>query len=303
MMVGLRIANFLLFVFSCFMVADIGNRLIEGALTPIEAPPAPAAARTGASEPSWTDRQVILDRNLVGSGKGEPQIDVNALLEAFADQDLEETKLPLTLLGTIASSDQRVASAALQNNASRKHEVVKVGDRLQQFPDVEVIAIHRQRVVLNNKGRREELKIDDEGPAVAARRPPPRRKSRASRRRSRRADRESLQDRLAKLAETGGGRNAAAVFTGGKARPHFEDGEMVGLQLTDLKPDGIYDKLGFLDGDVVTSINGQKIDSPSSSQDLFKALREGESLEAEVLRADGTIETKSIPISEIMKNL
>jgi type II secretion system protein C len=283
--VGIRIANAALFVLSCFLVANVINEASESALTPVGPPVLPQHESVEARDRGWNVRKTILDRNLFGA-----QVGTIPTVVVESTEQLEKTRLPLRLLGTISSSDQTVASAAIEDTGSRQHEVVKVGDNLKRHSDVEVIRIDRKRVILQNGTRQEELLLAEETPTNISKRPSRKKpkRSRRSARRSRKEDKQGLEDKLEALSQAGGGRNAAAIFTGGKAVPKYQDGEMIGLELSDVKQDGFYDKLGYQDGDVVTTINGMKVDNPSATQELFKALRDSPSIAITKRGADGS---------------
>jgi len=232
----------------------------------------------------WEDRQVILERNLFGA----QVVDAPAPPDPEPDEPMEETRLPLKLLGTIASDDQRVASAAIESNQTRQHEVVKVGDTLTAHAGVSVERIERGRVVLRNDGKREVLTLDEEALGRMASAPPP--SSRRSARRSRVA-RSTVRDRLEELTQDGGPRSPAAIFSQARILPKYEDGSMVGIELSKIKPDSFYEKVGLQEGDIVTSLNGVPIDNPSASKQLLEAFTSADTLSAEVRRADGSMET------------
>jgi len=307
---ALRIANVALFVLSCFLVANVINQLSSAALAPTHAAALPLSAAVDPTQRDWTARKAILDRNLFGAQVVSKQVEVVA---APPDEELKKTKLPLKLLGTIASSDDSsVSSAAIEDTSTRKHEVVKIGDHLKKHTDVQVVGIERKRVILQNGAQREELVLSETAsPQVsAAASKPSGRSKRASRRRASRrsrtetppeGDENSLEKRLKSLADEGGGRNAAAIFTGGKALPKYENGEMVGLEISEVKNSGFYDKLGLGDGDVVTEINGMKVDNPSATQELFRIFRDEENIQAQVMASDGSSREIKLPREELMK--
>ncbi|HIC68617.1 MAG TPA: hypothetical protein EYO90_03700, partial [Candidatus Latescibacteria bacterium] len=74
---------------------------------------------------------------------------------------VEETKLPLILLATIAAIETDLSRAAIHDQRTRVDEVVRPGDTLENHPNVTVDRIERGRVVLLNRGRREELTLAD----------------------------------------------------------------------------------------------------------------------------------------------
>jgi general secretion pathway protein C len=289
---GIRLANVAFFVLSCSVVANVVNQVGGSMLVPDEPVAMPVAEAGLAPQPTWAARRAILDRNLFGA-----QVVSDQAPPPEPDEDLQATRLPLRLLGTIASEDPVAASAAIENTTTRKHEVVRVGDTLERNEGVEVIRIERGRVILQNGARREELKLSDQ--IVAATKT----KSRSQRRTSRRARREqsssSVRDRLSELAEQGDARSPAAIFSQARILPKYEDGEMVGIELSKIKPDSFYEKVGLEEGDLVTEINGMKIDNPAASKELLEAFTKADALQGKIRKPDGSIVEVSIDAEEL----
>ena len=71
---GIRIANLLLFALSCFLVANIINQVGAFSLIPVDRPALrPAMPSTDSARP-WSKHQQILDRNLFGAQVIEEEI-------------------------------------------------------------------------------------------------------------------------------------------------------------------------------------------------------------------------------------
>ncbi|MCS5636052.1 MAG: hypothetical protein NZ990_06010 [Myxococcota bacterium] len=281
---GIRFANMLLFVLSCFLAADIINRVAAFRLIPDERPATEVAAPGPEARLPWSKRQLILERNLFGA---QVVADAVAVVEVDPEEDLQKTKLPLRLLGTVASDDQVVASAAIENTTDRVHQVVRVGYTLEKFSDVVVARIDRGRVVLQNGKQREELLLDDDGrtPSVTRSQRPARR---TSRRRTPPQPSPSPQQRLEELVQSQGSRSSASVFSDARILPKYASGKMMGVELSQIKSDSLFEKIGLKNGDVVTSINGMLINDPSAQKELLLAFTSAEELVAEVTAANGT---------------
>jgi len=165
---AIRALSVAFFVGSCFLVADMGNQWAANWLHVTTGPVPTAIGPSEVTTRGWSSRKPILDRNLFGArleGGEEAQ-------EEIVDEDVEETRLPLTLLATIAALEAGVSRAAIHDRKSRSNEVLRVGDALESHPNVTVERIERGRVLLSNRGELEELKLA-EAEILAARRPPP----------------------------------------------------------------------------------------------------------------------------------
>jgi general secretion pathway protein C len=267
--VGIRIANVALFTLCCFLVADVFNDIsAEFLMVARAAAPAPPAVESLRAR-GWEERRPILERNLFGAqiaAMPAPPLPVDELLTA--------TKLPLRLLGTVLSLDPATSRATIEDKSSRKHEVLRTGDSLQAYAQVEVAAIERGRVILLNEDRREELRLQENSRPTA---PVPKRTARRSRSRrssrTRTANLGILSERLKDLqSDSGLSRSAADLLTQGRLAPKYHEGEMVGMRINDIQPGSLYEKIGIEDEDVIVSVNGIAMDSAAAGSKILSQL-------------------------------
>ena len=78
----------------------------------------------------------------------------------------------------------------------------------------------------------------------------------------------------------------AKILMQATAEPHFEDGKMVGFLISQIDKGSIYDKGGFIDGDVITSINGNQLTSVAGAISLLKSLKNADGIDMEFIRGD-----------------
>jgi len=281
-------ANTGLFVLCCYLAASIINEVAAEALIPTASPRAAAPQEPAASGRSWRDRQAIVERDLFASSQtatAEAQPIPGALEEEY-----EETQLPLQLLGTAASSQASLSWAAVEDQKNREHRVVRVGDLL--LDEAQVVAIERRRIVLERDGRREQLALDEEENGAS---PSVRRVSSGGRDLS--ALRQRIQRAQARRSPTRvnpaaadvdiAGRNPAEIFSSARILPKYDQGQMVGIELNNVKPGSLFEEVGIQDGDVITQFNGIEIDSPQGSAQVLRELTEAGSFEVNVIGADG----------------
>jgi general secretion pathway protein C len=273
------LANTVLFVLCCLFAARTVNAVIGSSLS---APAEPTAAPTEtqlAAAPTWNDRQVILNRNLF-----------NASLLAPAaggpiEEDLEATKLPLTLLGTLAALEPENSWAAIEDKESHVTRTVRIDDELR--PGATVLRIERRRIVLQENGSpRELLLAEDPGmvaavPARPAAVPRPRQAVRP-----RRGPRAAVPAPAAAPADDV--RNPATLFSQARILPKYENGQMVGVQLNAIKPGSMFEQIGIKNGDVIKELNGIRIDSPEQSAKILLEFVDAKSFNVVVENAQGT---------------
>ena len=295
--VGIRIANALLFVLVCLLLASIVNQLSAAALA-VPAAPLSSVSETLATAPAtWDERNGIVKRNLFGS----TAVVVILPPPEKPQEKLEETRLPVLLLGTAATSDPLTARAAISNKSRNFHEVVRVGDRLQKHNQVEVSVIEPGRVVLLNGKRREELILDEKSlvptPAKVTRAAPkPRARPQSRPRAGRKAPRapaESLSKKPSQLSKTledlarhknlsASGSGASTFLKDVSFEPEFEGDQMVGVVLSSLPPGSPLAKLGLKKGDRVSQINGVAMTDPSALQQVAALIAQSGELRATV---------------------
>jgi len=296
---GIWIVNAALFALCCFLVAGLANTWIAEWLT--ASPSAAPVAKLGAAEPAraWSDRQTILDRNLFQVSTLLPEKPVEAE-PAVTDEELEATRLPLKLLGTISASDPAAAWAAVEDQQSHKKIIVRVDQRL--LDKATVIRIERRRIVLQNGAKREELALDEDEVipgggirqanvrAQGAPAPP---------------GTADLRERIKRLSEgsfqvqrediEAAVRNPAELLSKANVQPKFDNGSMVGFQVSSIEPGSLWEEVGIQNGDTVTQVNGITVTSPQDSAAVFNELTSASDFQVKVLGADG--QTRSLTYS------
>ena len=284
------VVNLGLLALSCWFVAQAALLLIDAwtAQLPsgdaLDLAPAPAAAGSPA------DPQIILARNLFNASLLAPQTPLAAVEDAL---DLEATQLPLTLLGTAASDDPALSWAAIQDRESQQTLVVRNQDTIRN--QAKVVRIERKRVVLDEGGAWRELALEGEeaapAPKVAALPA-----ARANARRGARALPQPPPEASAP-PPTPTGRTPAQLFQDARILPKYTEGQMVGVQVSSIKPGGLFEKMGLQDGDVITELNGVRIDSPEQSAKILLQLSSSDRVTLQVDRAGGAT-TMNVNLAE-----
>jgi general secretion pathway protein C len=272
--------NAVLVALSCFLASGIIVDLSAALLAPDEAEAAPGTPSTEAAPQAAGDRQVILARNLFNVST------LNPAPVADADVEYEKTKLPLRLLGTAAAEDRALSWAAIEDLETKQHLVVRLEQEIKG--GARVLEIERRRIVLQNGGRREQLALEgDEGaapqsaPPVAARRARPEARANLERLAQNRfaVDRSEVQN----LAS-----NPSALFSQARILPKYEGGQMVGVQVSAIKPGSLFEQAGLQNGDTITEINGQPVSGPEGAPQLFQKLTQGGDIRLGVRGENGT---------------
>jgi general secretion pathway protein C len=270
-------ANAALVVLCCFLASGIIADVSAALLAPDSASAAPRTATAAASPRDRAERQIILTRNLFNVSTLSP-----GPVEDEADA-YEKTKLPLRLLGTAAAADKALSWAAIEDLETKKHHIVRIEEEIKG--GARVLKIERRRIVLQNAGRAEELALEGEPPAAAG----PRTASRAPR--------PSARGNLERLAENrfavsrsevqNLATNPSALFSQARILPKYEGGQMVGVQVSAIKPGSLFEQAGLQNGDTITEINGQPVNGPEGAPQLFQKLTQGGDIRLGVQDANG----------------
>lgn len=84
----------------------------------------------------------------------------------------------------------------------------------------------------------------------------------------------------------------AKTLQDAKASPNLVNGEVKGFVLTRIRPDSVYEKMGFQDGDVVETINGIDLNDAARAIQTLNSLKQENSIELSVKRNGVTMPLK-----------
>jgi len=203
-----------------------------------------------------------------GQAPPQPQAQAKANPRAGIEEGAKETRLPLKLVGIVASTEDGLGYAIIQNQ--NQQAVYAVEDKLPAPGEVTLAKVMPRQVVLDNGGTYELLALfEDTGlgtPMVSAPEPP--------------VSREEIDKR--------GDPQASALAQGYRQRLYqnpqsladvvtigaVRDGDsLTGYRVSPGKDKEQFDQLGFKAGDVVTSVNGVALDNPANTMALYSSLR------------------------------
>ncbi len=189
-----------------------------------------------------------------------------------------ETKLNLTLKGVLAAKPMERASAIIAQGKSGKEDIYSVGDRVPG--GVLIKEIHPEYVVLERNGQLETLKLQKISGVAGF----------ESTRESRDAGgRSSNLSPGAALREIRGDILKNPTSFGDYALPVLvkENGKQIGYRLKPQKKGELLSELGIESNDVITEINGVKLDKPENGISALRKLSTAKDLNI-VVKRNGT---------------
>jgi general secretion pathway protein C len=274
-------ANAALVVLCCFLASGIIADISAALLAPDTVGVSRSAAAAAASPRDRGDRQIILTRNLFNVSTLAPGPSLSD------EEEYEKTKLPLRLLGTAAAENTALSWAAIEDLETKQHLVVRIDQEIKG--GARVLEIDRRRIVLLNGGRKEQLGLEGDLPAAP--------------RTAQRGPRPNARANLERLAENrfavnrsevqNLATNPSALFSQARILPKYEGGQMVGVQVSAIKPGSLFEQAGLQNGDTITGVNGSPVNGPDGASKLFQQLTQGGEIVVEGQGGDGQPFTKT----------
>ena len=236
--------------------------------TPVQRPIAPLS-----------DYKAITARNIFNAGN-EPVAETPKT-EAMDLDKLKETDLKLKLWGTVTGQNKR-AYAVIEDTKAREQNLYRVGDSVQKAV---VKLILREKVVLRVDNRDEILAMEEM-------------RSSKGGRLSKRSPRSSSTSGSPRLPVSSYPRkirlkgaqiekameNLGQLMEQANLRPHMVDGRPAGISITGIKPNAIFRKMRLRNGDVITGLNGDSIESVEDAIKVVEQLSSGSSIQLQIKR-------------------
>jgi len=253
---GALLASLLLVIACAYQLAELTWMLVpQEQVTEQAVPSASRPAGGDAQNPQNRVRQLAA-ANLFGSAQSK----------TVQPETAPETKLNLTLKGVLAATPMELASAIISQGKAGREDIYSVGDRLPG--GVLVKEIHAEHVMLERNGRLETLKLQKESGADDILSSGTGQGSGSSRLRS-----------LTSIASPGEALNEirSEIMKNPTSFADYalpivvkENGKQIGYRLQPQKKGELLSELGIQSGDVITQINGVKLDK---QQNGISALR------------------------------
>lgn len=236
--------------------------------------PIPATSVTDPSSPARSgtngagvDVAAIANAHLFG------EVTVESVAEAAPAnvENLEETRLNLTLKGTIAATDEAGSIAIIADDRNNE-KIYGVDDSVAQGATLH--AVYADRVVLNRSGSLEVLKLPREFPDGTARR-----RNAAALDRANAPQPDEDRSIQAVVAE-----NVTKLADVIRPTPYFVGGEQQGYRVYPGRDRRQFAALGLRPGDLIKDIDGAALTDPQQAMEIFQSLGTAEQVSVTVER-------------------
>jgi type II secretion system protein C len=161
-----------------------------------------------------------------------------------------------------------------------------------------VMRIERRRIVLQNGANLEELALegqeDEPAPVQRTARRPTRERPSARGNLERLAENRFAvkRDELQDLAT-----NPSALFSQARILPKYEGGQMVGVQVSGIKPGSWFEQAGIQNGETITAVNGAEVGHEGAPA-LFREITQGSATRVTVRGTDGNERELNVDIRD-----
>lgn len=245
--------------------------------------------------PLEVDFKTILKRNIFNSAGGLADD------EGQKQCELVKSGLPLKLSGLIFGGTA-ATSLALLEGSGKLTDTFLLGDVVPG--GARVIDIQKDRIIIERAGCPEFIVL--EKPEVALRRRGAQKKGKETAKAtspdgpSYKEDGFEREGYASKITRQWVDKALTTDFTktlqDAKASPYLEGGEVKGFILTRIRPDSVYEKLGFQDGDIIKAINGIPLNDAAKAIQTLNGMRNENNVSMEVTTAGGQQRTFSIQV-------
>lgn len=211
------------------------------------------------------------------------------------ERNAAETRLPLTLTGIVALTEDGLGSAVIRVNGAE--QVYAVGDSLPASGQVTLAKVMPQTIVIDNNGTYELLTLY-EGVGLVVPTTPSRARPATQPNRAIGAPRPEAQAPIASEAERSevAQRYRRALYESPEAlaslltvSPVQADGAIIGYRISPSKERAAFDALGFKTGDVVTAVNGLSLSDTTNTLKLYTLMKEATEATFDMTREGGNV--------------
>jgi len=186
------------------------------------------------------------------------------------------SRLNIKLLGTVVAGKNSAAIIAVAN----KHEqrVFIIGDRIQ--PGVILREVQAQAIVVEHGGKLERISLEQGAKPITMAMPGTGISTRPGQARIQTTNTPMNRARLQQQLN-----NFPALLSQARVIPRMVDGKPGGFIISDIAPGSLYQQAGLQNGDIILSVNGEKITGAKQAMHMYETLKKAASIDLELMRA------------------
>jgi general secretion pathway protein C len=230
--------------------------------------PQVSQTETGRERSVQSDYSVVFERNLFGS---EPIGTTETAVPGIAPASL-------SLRGT-AELEGR-GFAVFEDTADGRQDVFLVGERV--FDGPKLVSVEPGRATVLTKGRKQvyEISVGDEEESEEPEETPEKTPELGQGIRKTGENAYAVDRREVEYAIE----NLNSIITQMRAVPYLRDGASLGFRVFNIRPESLFERMGLKNGDVIQSVNGIELSSPSQALGLLNSVASADQLQVNLLR-------------------
>ncbi len=215
----------------------------------------------------------------------------------------EKSSLGLTLLGTIFSGNAATSFATIKESGYEVADVYKVGDSIIGQDGAKLVAVGRKKVVINNKGVKECLEIDEKlvkqasKPNMSAPVPPLTMGGGDGAEGEGDGEAPSTVSLDNQYVSGELGEGFGKIIQAARFVPHMVENRVDGFKIFAIKKASLFEKIGLKNGDIVTRVNDISLQQPDQGFALYQALQDEKEIQLSILRGGKTPKTINLRIN------
>jgi general secretion pathway protein C len=250
--------------------SDVGSTVI--------APPVQISRSTAAAGSS-VDVQAIASTHIFGEADAKEVV----VVPQESHENLAETRLSLSLKGTIASESEK-SSIAIIADARNDEKIYLIKDTVA--PGATLHAIYPDRVVLNRGGSLEVLRLPKDFPQGSS----TARRDTTTASRTAVSNPQSIQNVVTQ--------NVTKLADVIRPTPYYVSGQMQGYRVYPGRDRNQFAALGLRPGDLIKDVDGAALTDPQQATQIFQGLGEKDEVSVTVER-NGTPEVLILRTSQL----
>ena len=236
-----------------------------------------AFAPTGQPAVPTVDINALKEASLFGRDEAPPA-EVVTVPETIPEE-VEETTLNLELVGSFANNDQRRAYAIIASG--RTQELYRVNQVVAGLAEVKLTRVLADRVILDNRGRREALYMYPDGQPLSSTAVVSPELAGSTRNNNRRVNPSGRA-----LSSLSPGERLEKITDVVRFSRKTQDGVMQGFRVLPGRNRAAFEQTGLQLNDVVTAIDGQVLDNLQVANQIYQQKRNATRASLTVLRGE-----------------
>jgi general secretion pathway protein C len=261
---------YILALFTGFLLSDLGILYVRPGMLPTQPPPSRPSSVPKQQFTSITQYQKIHDRNVFNiDGKIPPALTADGTEAPGMDIPPVASQLPLKLEGTLVHANPKKSVATITVKSKNEAKAFMVDQDIEGM--AKMVKIERRKVIFRNmqSNRLEYIDIPKDSSVTFGVKDPV--VGGEEVKRSGEFDFTMRRADITKYTADLGG-----ILQQARMVPNIvpgSGGRVDGFRFVAIQPNSIYEKLGFKPMDVIKSVNGEAVNSPTKAMELYNALK------------------------------